>query len=69
MNIFVNIDVFIHLYIFRLLCNARIQKKERETKAPAKRRLLFEPKKTRFKIYNMAYNKSRRFYYLRKNRH
>ena len=27
MNIFVNIDIFIHLYIFRLLCNARIQKK------------------------------------------
>lgn len=52
MNIFVNIDVFIHLYIFRLLCNARMQKKGRGTKAPAKRRLGIATKNTRFKIYN-----------------
>ena len=32
MNIFVNIDVFIHLYIFRLLCNARMQKKNGKRK-------------------------------------
>ena len=30
MNIFVNIDIFIHLYIFKLLCNAHMQKEKDE---------------------------------------
>lgn len=52
MNIFVNIDIFIHLYIFRLLCNAHMQKEKDEGQKPDKKRFLFAPKKTRFKIYS-----------------
>lgn len=37
MNIFVNIDIFIHLYIFKLLCNAHMQKEKDEGQKPDKK--------------------------------
>ena len=39
MNIFVNIDIFIHLYIFRLLCNAHMQKEKDEEQKPDKKKV------------------------------
>ncbi len=58
MNIFVNIDVFIHLYIIRLLCNARMQKEKDEGQKPDKKRFLFAPKKTRFKYIILKRNEN-----------
>ena len=61
MNIFVNIDIFIHLYIFKLLCNAHMQKEKDVGQKPDKKKVFVYGKKTHFK-YIITYSNAADFF-------